>query len=87
MVKYANYEEKIRTLFTMCRSFRTKIMTRQITKYLSKGNLLEFKTLQERSLILNVRKVVVTIESMRYEKYTYSLITGNAIFRFKAVNW
>lgn len=47
-------------------------MTRQITKYLSKGNLLEFKTLQERSLILNVRKVVVTTESMRYEKYTYS---------------
>lgn len=47
-------------------------MTRQITKYLSKDNLLEFKTLQERSLILNVRKVVVTIESMRYEKYTYS---------------
>ena len=48
-------------------------MTRQITKYLSKGNLLEFTTLQERSLILNVRKVVVTIESMRYEKYTYSI--------------
>ena len=72
LVKYANYEEEIRTLFTMCRSFRTKIMTRQITKYLSEGNLLEFKTLQERSLILNVQKVVVTIESMRYEKYTYS---------------